>query len=272
MMDGFVYIDRLSPYLVQTRLWGQVVGVRWYGLTYVFGFLLTFLYFRRAVRSGAVPGLGPGTLEQLTGAIAVGVVLGGRLGFVAQHPHELLADPLFAVRIWEGGMAFFGGLVGVLLAILWVVRRHGLSFLALTDVAVFPAALGLGLGRLANFANQELIGRPTGGRWGVVFPTVDDLPRHPSQLYEAASHFLLFAALVCVQRLCPGQDAERRGRLSFLFLALYGLLRFLTDFFRDDDVFWGPFSDGQWVSLLVGLVGGGLLTHSMLLRRKAVKA
>jgi len=253
MAHGFIYVDRLSPFLFQTRLFGHALGVRWYGLAYAAGFLLALLYLRAAARRD--PRLGGEVLERLAAGIPVGVVLGGRLGFIAQHPHELLADPLFVFRVWEGGMAFFGGLAGVLLAVLWVARRHRLAFLAVTDMLVFPAALGLGIGRVANFVNGELVGRPTGGHWGVIFPGVDLAPRHPSQLYESASHLLLFGILAWAGRGRPCRVLEAPGRLSFLFLGFYGLFRFLTDFFRNDDTYWGLFSDGQWISLLVALVG-----------------
>ena len=250
-----VFVDNFSPFLVNIQLFGHRLGLRWYGLAYAFGFLLAFSYFRAALRQKTIAGFSQETLERLTLAIALGVVVGGRVGFVVQHPHEMLTDPLFAFRIWEGGMAFFGGLIGTILSILWVVRRDHLRFLSVTDVAVFPAVLGLAFGRIANFINGELIGKPTNGRWGVVFPEVDRLPRHPSQLYEAASHFLLFSILVSVKRWFPAWISAARGRLSFLFLALYGFFRFLTDFFRADDTYWGPFSDGQWVSLLLSLIG-----------------
>jgi phosphatidylglycerol:prolipoprotein diacylglycerol transferase len=250
-----VFIDHLSPFLFNFGLFGHRISLRWYGLAYAFGFLLTFVYFRVALRQKTITGFSPETLERLTIAIALGVVIGGRLGFAVQHPHEILTDPLFVFRIWEGGMAFFGGLAGTMLAILWVVRRYHLRFLSVTDVAAFPAALGLAVGRIANFVNGELVGKPTNARWGVIFPGVDHLPRHPSQLYEAASHFLLFSILVCVRRWFPAWASAAKGRLSFLFLTLYGSFRFLTDFFRDDDTYWGPFSNGQWVSLLISLAG-----------------
>ena len=254
-MSDLIYTHQLSPFLFEVQLFGQTIGLRWYGLAYVAGFALAFWYFRSAARRQMMHGLDERAVEQLIFASAGGVLLGGRLGFILQHPGEIISDPLFVLRVWDGGMTFFGGLIGVLLAVWWVARRHGVSFWRLTDIATFPAALGLGLGRIANFINAELVGWPTGGNWGVVFPQVDSLPRHPSQLYEAASHFLLFGILVLAARLFAQWRRERVGRLSFLFLAGYGLLRFGTDFFRADDTFFGPFSTGQWASLLVALVG-----------------
>ena len=134
--------------------------------------------------------------------------------------------------------------MGVLLAVAWTARRHALSVLEVTDAGVFPASLGLGLGRVANFMNAELVGIPTGGAWGVVFPSVDAVPRHPSQLYEAASHFLTYGLLLYAARRCKNRGSRHAGRISALFLLLYGGFRFVTDFYREDDVFLGPFSTG----------------------------
>ena len=254
-MTRFVFVANLSPFVFQLHWLGHTLSVRWYGMAYALGFLLTFLYFRGAARRGTIPGFDAAALERLTLAVPAGVMVGGRLGFVVQHPHELLRDPLFVLRVWEGGMAFFGGLAGCLLALGWVARSIGGRMSALTDIAVFPAALGLGFGRIANFVNGELVGRPTQGRWGVIFPQVDGLPRYPSQLFESVSEFLMFGVLVLVSRRCPEWVRARSGRLSFLFLALYGGLRFVTDFYRDDDTYWGPLSDGQWFSLLVCVIG-----------------
>ena len=251
----FVYVHRLSPFVFQVPLFEEWIGLRWYGLAYIASFVLFYLYLSAAARRGEVRGLDGRSLDRLVLSVMAGVVIGGRLGFVLQHPQALLADPWFAFRVWEGGMAFFGGLAGVLLAIAWTARCLGIRLLEVTDVGVFPAALGLGLGRVANFINAELVGVPTGGGWGVVFPSVDPLPRHPSQLYEAASHFLMFALLLTAARRCKNRDSRHAGRISALFLLLYGGFRFVTDFYREDDVFLGPFSTGQWASLLVFLIG-----------------
>ena len=261
-VPDFVYVHDLDPFLFRVRLFGYVLGLRWYGLAYVTGFALTSWYFWQAGHRNAVKGLTTAMLEHLLVAVVVGVLVGGRLGFVLQHPRQLLSDPLFIVRIWEGGMAFFGGLAGVLIALSWVAWRHRLRFLELTDVALFPAVLGLALGRLANFVNAELVGKPTGSAWGVIFPSVDTVPRHPYQLYAFVSHLVLFAVLLGIQRARPGWVRAREGRLSYLFLALYGALRFITDFYREDDTFLGPWSTGQWASLLVSLMGVLLLCQA----------
>lgn len=268
-MFSFLWVHNLSPFLFQMQLGGQTVGLRWYGLAYVLGLFAAFFAFRTAARRGYLAGLDGEAQGQMMVAVTAGVLVGGRLGYVLQHPARLLSDPLFGLRVWEGGMAFYGGLVGVIVALLWTARRYGLSFWTLADVAAFPAAFGLGVGRIANLVNGELWGRPTGGDWGVIFPQVDNLPRHPSQLYEAASHFLLLGVLVWLLRRRPHLARERSGVFAALFLALYGALRFLTDFYRADDTFFGPFSSGQWASLLVAAIGVGLLLRPALPQKKA---
>lgn len=201
-------------------------------------------------------------LDRLFTASAVGVFGGGRLGYVLQNPARLFRDPLFPFKVWEGGMAFFGGLVGVLLALGWVARKERLRLLDLTDVAAPVAMLALGLGRLANFVNAELWGRPTGASWGVIYPKVDNLPRHPSELYEAASHFAAYAILAAIGRRSPGV-----GLVSSLFLILYGAFRFVTDFWREEPLL-GPLNTGQWASLAVAAAGIVLF----LARRREVSA
>ncbi len=258
-MLHFVYRNTLSPFLFQTHLLGQTVGVRWYGLAYVLGLWMAFVAFYQAERRGLLPGLNAEAQTRMMVAVATGVLGGGRLGFVLQHPVRLLSDPLFFFRVWEGGMAFFGGLAGVILALAWTARRYGLGFWSLADVAAFPAAFGLGVGRVANFINGELWGRPTASTWGVIFPRADNVPRHPSQLYEAASHFLLFGVLLWMLSRRPQLIRERPGIFAALFMVFYGVLRFCTDFYRDDDTYFGPWSSGQWASLVVAAIGLWLL-------------
>ena len=250
-----IYVHRLSPFLIHAHLLGQTIGVRWYGLAYVLGLLAAFLAFRTAAKRGFLTGFNAQAQHSLIVAVTAGVLVGGRVGFVLQHPTQLLSDPLFVFRVWEGGMAFFGGLVGVMLAMAWTARKYHLSFWQLADVAAFPAAFGLGVGRIANFINGELVGRPTSGDWGVIFPQVAALPRHPSQLYESASHFLLLGILLWLLHKRPQLAIRKSGIFAALFLMIYGSLRFTTDFFRADDTYFGPFSPGQWASLIVCALG-----------------
>lgn len=273
-----IVVDRLSPFLWHTQFHGHDIGLRWYGLSYLLGFVLAYLFFRRAAARAEVAGFGPDDVEPLVVRLVIGVMVGGRVGFVVQHPIHLLHDPLFLIAIWQGGMAFFGGLAGVMIGIWSYARQKKISFIALTDVCAQPAALALGIGRIANFANGELVGRPTGHPlsaaqlsglaeyahgmtptppagvgWGFIFPNVDAVPRHPSQLYECVAHLLLFLALFLLYQ--KWVRKIRPGAISYLFLIGYGATRFITDFWRQDDTYWGPFSDGQWFSLLIALGG-----------------
>lgn len=247
-----IFRNELSPFALRVVLGGQELGIRWYGLAYIAGLALAFLAFRRAIKDGRLTPATDRALDRLFTASLLGVILGGRLGYVLQNPARLLRDPLFVFKVWEGGMAFFGGLVGVILALSCAARKERLRLLQLTDVAAPAAMLGLGLGRLANFVNAELWGRPTGGAWGVIYPKVDALPRHPSELYEAASHFLAFLVLTLLARRRP-----RVGLLSALFLVLYGTFRFVTDFWREEPLL-GPLNSGQWASLVVAGSGFAL--------------
>ena len=258
------FVNDLSPFVFHFQVSGHDVGLRWYGLAYLLGFVFASLAFRRAIRRGLLPGATAGTQDRLMTAIIVGVLVGGRLGYVLQNLGAWAKDPLFPLKVYEGGMAFFGGLLGVILGLLWVARKERLAFWSLTDVATLPAMLGLAFGRIANFVNAELWGRPTGAGWGVIYPKVDRLPRHPSELYESLSHFAAFGVLLALSR-----RGMAPGRLSAIFLVLYGVFRFLTDFFRDEPLV-GPLNTGQYASLVVALFGFGLLF--LRTRRSAVES
>jgi phosphatidylglycerol:prolipoprotein diacylglycerol transferase len=252
-----IWTNNLSPWIVHFYLGGHELGVRWYGAAYAFGFILSFLAFRKAVLTRELPGSAK-LVDRVVMSVLLGVLVGGRMGFVIQNLDEWKADPLFPFKVNQGGMAFFGGLAGVMLGLWWVAKKENVRFLSLTDVATSPAMLALGLGRLANFANKELWGRPTGAKWGVIYPNVDLQPRHPSELYEATSHFLAFGILMFLRQRHPDWCRERPGRLSALYLVLYGVLRFFTDFLREEPLAALNLNSGQWASLVVAAVGVGL--------------
>ena len=256
---NWIYTHHLSPFIVSARWNGQTVGLRWYGFAYVLSFALAYLTLRRAAVNGRIHNLDQRKLDALIMALVAGVVLGGRIGYVLQNLSVWRENIWFPFEIWNGGMAFFGGLAGVLLAVVWGVWKFRLRFWQVTDALTFPSALGLGIGRIANFVNGELVGGPTNGKWGVIFPQVDGLPRHPSQLYEAVSHLLLWGLLLYLARSHVAWREARAGRLSAVFLAFYGFARFATDFFRADETYFGPFSSGQWASLFIGVCGLMLL-------------
>ncbi len=231
-------------------------GIHWYGLMYLIGFMGLLWLGRRRIRQRPECGFSERDLDDILFYGALGVVLGGRLGYVLFYqPAYFLAHPLEILSVWQGGMSFHGGFLGVLFAMTLFARRTGKRWLAIMDFVAPMVPIGLGAGRLGNFINGELWGRVTDVPWGVVFPMVDGLPRHPSQLYEfALEGVVLFVALWRFSgRLRPV------GAVSALFLVGYGASRFLVEFFREPDGFLGllslGMSMGQWLSLPMVLAG-----------------
>ncbi len=228
------------------------LSVRWYGLMYLAGFVAVILLGRR--RIARRPDL-PWTAKDLDDLLfygVLGVVIGGRLGQVLFYePAYYLARPLEILAVWKGGMSFHGGFLGVLAALALYARRRKVAWLALTDFIAPLVPPGLGFGRLGNFINGELWGRPADPSlpWAMVFPHVDALPRHPSQLYQA---FLEGVVLFAVLWWFSGRP-RATGAVSGMFLAGYGAVRFVAEFFREPDA--GIFglsytvSMGQWLSL-----------------------
>jgi phosphatidylglycerol---prolipoprotein diacylglyceryl transferase len=247
------------------------LALRWYGLAYLAAFALCWwLGVRRADR----PGSGWDRQAVSDGVFygAVGAVLGGRIGYTLFYGFEQLArDPMFILRIWEGGMSFHGGLLGAVLALAWFGRRSGRSFLQVTDFTAPLVPLGLGLGRLGNFANTELPGRATDSIFGLVYPcsaeairalnplctgTWETFARHPSPLYQAVAEGLVLFVVVWVYSARP----RATGAVSGLFLVAYGVLRFITELFRTPDAHLGFvaldwLTMGQLLSLPMVIVG-----------------
>ena len=225
------------------------LAIRWYGLMYLLGFVAAYWLIRSLARRRQLPLDGDGAADLLFYG-AVGVVVGGRLGYVLFYNLGwYLAHPLEAFAIWQGGMSFHGGLLGVVAAALLFCQRRQLPVLLTGDILVTSATIGLGLGRLGNFINGELWGRPTDLPWGIVFPAGGPLPRHPSQLYQAALEgLLLFLILMWLHR---RQAAP--GVPFFTFFLGYGLCRFLVEFVRQPDAhlgfLWGGATMGQLLSL-----------------------
>ena len=206
--------------------------VHWYGIAYLASFILVWRLGVVRTRQSWSP-VTKQQIEDLVFYCAMGVILGGRFGYVFFYQFErFLSEPLWLFKIWEGGMSFHGGFLGVLFAAMWFARKNGIRFFHLTDFIAPVVPVGLFLGRLGNFIGQELWGRPTDGWWGMVFPADElQIPRHPSQLYEAALEgIVLFAILWWVSR------KERPvGVISGMFLVGYGFFRFLVEFAREPD-------------------------------------
>ncbi|MFA5521543.1 MAG: prolipoprotein diacylglyceryl transferase [Castellaniella sp.] len=225
------------------------VAVHWYGLMYLLGFALVWLLGRHRIRHGA-SGLTVRELEDMIFYCVLGVIIGGRLGYAFFYqPGQYLSHPLALLRLWEGGMSFHGGLIGVLAALWLFARKLGRPFLDIGDFIAPLIPPGLAAGRLGNFINGELWGRPSDLPWAMVFPHADGLARHPSQLYEMALEGLLLFAVLWWFSARP----RARGRVSGLFLAGYGLMRFLLEFTREPDAFLGLLAGGLSMGQLLSL-------------------
>lgn len=228
---------------------------RWYGLMYVLSFIATYLVIGREVARRQLP-LSKDDIADLVFYGAMGVVLGGRTGYILFYNLSYyLANPLKLFAVWEGGMSFHGGFLGVVCAFALYARRKQIPFLTLLDLAALCAPIGLGLGRIGNFINGELYGRTTDVSWGIIFPGSDGTPRHPSQLYEAfLEGFVLFFIVRLFARRWP-----TGGVTTCAACAGYGLFRFIVEFFRQPDahigLFFGLFSMGQFLSLPMFMFG-----------------
>ena len=231
--------------------------IRWYALAYIAGLLLGWRYCRYlAARGGPVS---PDAFDDFLTWATFGVVLGGRLGYALFYkPAYYLAHPLEILEVWQGGMSYHGGMIGVLLAIYFYARHHKISGLALGDLVASATPIGLFFGRLANFINGELFGRPSNAPWAMAFPAGGPQPRHPSQLYEAALEGLLLFVLLAWLARKPDLRA-RHGLIGGVFLAGYGVARIVAEFFREPDSFLGFFAFGttwgQWLSLPMVVAG-----------------
>lgn len=238
------------------------LAIHWYGLMYLAGFASFLWLGRRSLHKLNRPGWDAKFLDDIMFYGVLGVILGGRLGEVLfYNPGYYFANPLKIMAVWEGGMSFHGGFLGVLVAMALFAHSRKIKWLALMDFIAPLTPPGLAFGRIGNFINGELWGRPTDMPWGMVFPHVDNLPRHPSQLYECALEgVLLFALLWWYSR-----KPRPTGSVVGLSIAAYGFFRFIVEFTRnpDDGIFglmtWG-ISMGQWLSLPMVIVGLLLMT------------
>jgi phosphatidylglycerol:prolipoprotein diacylglycerol transferase len=241
------------------------VAIRWYGLMYVLAFVSYLMLGKWRVRRGLANGMTEAGVDDLLLYAVIGVILGGRLGYVLFYkPGYYLAHPAEALQLWAGGMSFHGGFIGVLLAITVFCWRRRLNWLATADFVAPLVPLGLAAGRLGNFINGELPGRATSLPWGMWFPQVDATPlaRHPSQLYQFALEGLALFAVIWWFAARPRPD----GAVSGLFLVGYGVFRFAAEFARQPDDFLGflalGLTMGQWLSLPMLLAGLALLAYA----------
>jgi phosphatidylglycerol:prolipoprotein diacylglycerol transferase len=240
------------------------LSVKWYGLAYIAGLLLGWLYIRRLLDQNHLwaagkPPLPSQNVDDLLIYMTAGVLIGGRLGYVLFYePRYFLTHPLDIPAVWKGGMAFHGGLIGSILAIFAFARRSRVNPWSMLDVCAAATPIGLFFGRLANFINGELVGRPTSVPWAMVFPGADGLERHPSQLYEAFFEGLvLFSVLWWLTHKVLA--LRRPGMVAGIFMMGYGLARSFCEFFREPDpghvLTLGPFTAGILYSLPMIAIG-----------------
>lgn len=246
------------------------ISIHWYGLMYLVGFATVWLLGRYRIAKGDAT-ITTKSFEDLIFYCVLGVVIGGRLGYILFYkPGAYLANPIAIFYVWEGGMSFHGGLLGVIAAMIWFAHRERYSFLNVADFLAPLIPLGLAAGRLGNFINGELWGRPSDLPWAMVFPLAGDgITRHPSQLYE----MLLEGVLLFIILWWFSGKPRKTGQISGLFLIGYGSLRFLVEYTREPDtflgLFWGLLSMGQLLSLPMILAGIALFIRS---RDKSIPA
>ena len=261
---GLTYPE-ISPIMLQLG----PLAIRWYSMAYLFGLLIGWWWVNRSVKKFDIP-LSLQNIEDLVFYVTLGIILGGRLGYVLFYGLDMVKDNWLEIfAIWKGGMSFHGGVLGVVFAAWLFAKKNQRPFLSITDLIVLYAPIGIFCGRLANFVNDELWGRVTDVPWAVRFPNGGYLPRHPSQLYEAFFEGLvMFAVLNFLWRY--KYVREHNGLVSALFITLYGIFRISMERFREPDAqlgfFFGHITMGQMLSVPLILVGASVIFY--LLRAK----
>ena len=272
---SYIAFPNISPEIFTLHLGPVTFALRWYALAYIAGLLLGWQLIVKMIRTprlwAKAPPMAAETVENLLTWVILGVILGGRLGYgLFYQPDHFLSNPLQVLRVWEGGMSFHGGFLGVVVAGVWFCKRHRISMLPLADLMAAVAPIGLLLGRIANFINAELWGRPTDLPWGVAFPgeaaqtcagVLTVCARHPSQLYEAALEGLLLL-LVLSWLIWRRNWLHFPGRIAGLFFIGYACARFLVEFVRQPDAQF--VSDGNPLGLAWQMAGYGLTMGQIL--------
>jgi len=281
MLPLAYWVHNLKPFVPYLQF-SENIGVRWYGLAYVFGFVGGAWLIQRAAKAGRSL-LPVEKTWDLVVVLVAGVMIGGRLGsFVFYHPSDLIHDPLSFFRVWEGGMASHGGFIGLAVAIGLYARSQRLPFFHLTDVVVSAGPLGLLFGRIANFINGELWGKITDVPWAFIFPlsappgTPTDLiqPRHPSQLYEAGLEGALMLAYVQWRFWRSDVIRVTPGRLTGEFIIGYAIVRIFGEMFREPDWDVTPImglSRGTFYSIFMLIIGVAFILYSLRARKKSAQ-
>jgi len=257
-----MFIHTLNP----TILHLGPLEIRWYGLMYVFAFFVTYYYVRAAIRQGKLK-LTDKELDDLLGLMVVCMIIGARLFYaIFYNPTYFISAPWKILFVWEGGLSFHGGFLGIVAAAWWYARKKEIPFLRLADVFCVPIALGNAFGRIGNFINGELYGIPTNLPWGVVFPGAEGA-RHPTQIYEALYNVVIFGILYSLRNkkwkhrnssgipsVLENQGFSTDGVLFGVYMILYSVFRFSVEFLKDLPSY-GPLTMGQWLTIPVFLIG-----------------
>ncbi len=238
-----------------------IFQIRWYGLAYVLGFIIG-LYLIKVINNNIKSALNNKIIEDFFIWSVIGIILGGRIGYIIFYQtSSIFSDPFNFFYIWEGGMSFHGGLFGLILLIFFYSKRKKIIFFQLSDLVSIVAPIGIFFGRLANFINIELYGRVTDFKFAMIYPTIDNLPRHPSQLYEALFEGIIL--FVIMYFFCVKYYKEKKYGLSTsFFLIFYSLFRFNLEFFREPDsqlgLYFEFFSMGQFLCIPMFVLGIGI--------------
>jgi phosphatidylglycerol:prolipoprotein diacylglycerol transferase len=225
----------LSKVLLHIHLFGRdLFDIKWYSIAYIAGIVVGWFYLMRLLKAPGAP-MASRHAEDLVFYATLGIILGGRLGYVLFYAPGMFLSPINIVKLWDGGMSFHGGVIGTTIGIILFARRHKLDWLRVHDYVACCAPFGLFFGRLANFVNGELWGKKTGTDWGIIFHgTPEDVARHPSQLYEAGLEGIILFAILWFA-FWRTKARYQPGKLVGLFILFYGLFRYIVEFFREPD-------------------------------------
>ena len=251
-----MFTHSLDPVLIDFGF----IAIRWYSLAYIFGILFGWWYGRKLIEnrfSIKSEKFNSKDFDDLITYLIFSIIFGGRLGYVIfYNPGYFISNPIDIFKIWEGGMSFHGALIGIVLGTYLFSTKKNLSTLFLLDIIACVSPIGIFLGRIANFINGELVGKITNVPWSVIFPSIDMMPRHPSQLYEALLEGLI---LFVILRILINKKNYMTGTCSYVFLICYGVFRVFSEFFREPDSHIGYlfniFSMGTLLSLIMILFG-----------------
>tara|TARA_Y100001970_G_C14195259_1_gene837680 strand:+ start:999 stop:1766 length:768 start_codon:yes stop_codon:yes gene_type:complete len=228
--------------------------IRWYSLAYIFGIIFGWTYCNKFIIKDQIL---KRQFDNYITYLIIGIIFGGRLGYVLfYNPIYFLNHPFEIFMIWNGGMSFHGALIGVVLTALIFCKKNNQDFFYFADLVAISSPIGIFFGRIANFINGELVGKSTNVSWGIIFPMIDDIPRHPSQLYEALLEGIILFALI---NLIYFKKNYKIGTCSYMFLIFYGILRIISESFREPDIqlgyLFGSISMGILLSSFMILIG-----------------